>query len=44
MTPDEIYDEYDLKITDEDRQYNYWDTWMIPIFCATMMCLFEGNQ
>jgi hypothetical protein len=31
-------------MADEDRQYNYWVWEMIPIFCATMLSLFEGNQ
>ena len=31
-------------MTDEDRNYNYFDGPMIPIFCGTMLTLFEGNQ
>lgn len=31
-------------MTEEDRVYNYWDSSMLPLFCATMMTLFEGNQ
>lgn len=37
-------DTYNLPLTEEDRNYNYWDTSMLPLFCATMMTLFEGNQ
>jgi amino acid permease len=42
-SPLEVENEYHIHITNEDRQYNYWDTSMIPIFCGTMMSLFEGN-
>ena len=44
MTPQEVNDEYHLPLTEDDRNYNYWDTSMLPLFCATMMTLFEGNQ
>ena len=44
MTPQEVNDEYHLPLTEEDRNYNYWDTSMLPLFCATMMTLFEGKQ
>jgi amino acid permease len=44
MTPQEVNDEYHLDLTEDDRNYNYWDTSMLPLFCATMMTLFEGNQ
>jgi hypothetical protein len=43
-SPSEIDDEYHVHVTDEDRNYNYFDGGMIPVFCATMMTLFEGNQ
>jgi amino acid permease len=42
-SPEENQNDYGLDITDEDRDYNYWDSLMIPVFCATMMTLFEGN-
>ncbi len=35
---------YELDESEYDRDYNYWDTLMIPVFCATIMTLFEGNQ
>ena len=44
MSPQEANDAYGTEITDEDRDYNYFDGLMIPVFCATMMTLFEGNQ
>ena len=43
-SPEENQNDYGLDITDEDRDYNYWDSLMIPVFSATMMTLFEGNQ
>ena len=43
MSPQEANDAYGTDITDEDRDYNYIDWLMIPVFCATMMTLFEGN-
>jgi len=43
-SPKEVEDEYHITVTEEDREYKYWDTIMVPIFCATMMTLFEGNQ
>ena len=36
--------EYGLKITAEDREYVEWNFAEIPMFCAAMMNLFEGNQ
>ena len=44
MSPQEADDTYGLHITDDDRDYKYFDGLMIPIFCAAMMSLFEGNQ
>ena len=29
---------------DEDREYNYFNGWMIPVACAALNSLFEGNQ
>lgn len=43
-SPQEVNDDYGLPLTEEDRTYNSWDWLMIPVFCATMMTLFEGNQ
>ena len=43
MSPQELKDNYELDNSDYDREYNYWDTMMIPVFCATIMTLFEGN-
>lgn len=43
MSPQEVNDNYHLPLTDDDRNYNTWDWLMIPVFCATMMTLFEGN-
>jgi len=43
LSPQEANDEYGLKLTDEDRDYKYIDGMNIPIFCAAMMSLFEGN-
>ena len=37
-------DTYGTKITDDDRDYKIFDGMMLPIFCAAMMSLFEGNQ
>ena len=36
--------EYDLDLTDQNREYALWEPARIPEFCATMMNLFEGNQ
>lgn len=44
MSPKEVSDNYNIPLTDDDRNYNTWDWMMIPVFCATMMTLFEGNQ
>ena len=43
-SPAEVRDEYHIPMADDDRQYNYWVWEMLPIFCATMLSLFEGNQ
>lgn len=42
-SPADVQEELHIKLTDEDRNYNYWDWGMIPVFCAAMMSLFEGN-
>ena len=36
--------EYDLDLTDQNREYALWVPARIPGFCAAMMILFEGNQ
>lgn len=43
-TPQEVQEEYHIKLTDDDRDYNYWNSSMIPVFCVAMMTLFEANQ
>lgn len=35
--------DYNFKIKASDREYKTWDFSMFPIFCGTMMNLFEGN-
>ena len=40
MTPKEIEDNYEIKLSDENRDYNYWDAMMLPVFCAAAMNLF----
>lgn len=42
-SPQEANDVYGTHLTDEDRDYNVFDGMMLPIFCASMMSLFEGN-
>ena len=32
-----------MSITEEDRDYVNWDWSMIPVVCATLNSLFEGN-
>ena len=44
MTAEEASETYHIQLTEDDRVYNQWDTSMLPLFCATMMTLFEGNQ
>jgi len=31
-------------LTEEDRDYVGIDFAALPMFCAAMMCIFEGNQ
>ena len=40
MTSKELEDSYEMKLSDENRDYNYWDGMMIPVFCAAAMNLF----
>lgn len=45
MSPEEVSNKYpDIELTDADREYNTFDGMVLPVFAATMMCLFEGNQ
>jgi len=43
-TPEEDEADYGLAISEEDRSYVYWEAMMIPVVCATLNSLFEGNQ
>jgi len=43
MSPQEANETYGTHITDDDRDYKLFDGMMLPIFCAAMMSLFEGN-
>ena len=44
MSVDEANSTYGLHLTEEDRDYKIFDGMMVPVFCAAMMSLFEGNQ
>jgi hypothetical protein len=44
MSPEEANSTYGLHLKDDDRDYVGVDWIMVPVFCATMMTLFEGNQ
>jgi hypothetical protein len=41
--PEELEADYGLKITDENRDYVMWNPIMLPVFCAAINGLFEGN-
>lgn len=43
QTPEETEEQYKVKITDEDRDYVYFDGWMVPVVTATLNSLYEGN-
>ena len=43
-SPEENEEDYNLHITEEDKDYTQLNWAMLPIFCATMNSLFEGNQ
>jgi amino acid permease len=43
MEPSEIREEKHIHITDEDRDYNYFDLYMVPVVMATLNSLFEGT-
>ena len=34
---------YHTEMTEEQRDYKEWDWLMLPVFCASMNSLFEGN-
>lgn len=36
--------EFKIKLTADDWNYKLWDWGALPVFCATMMNIFEGNQ
>ena len=38
------FEEYGILITEQDRNYKTFDVAALPMFCATMMNIFEGNQ
>ena len=44
MDPDEMKKEYNLDQTDDDRDYNEFNGFMIPIIFGTFMGLLGGNQ
>lgn len=44
QTPEETEEQYKIKITEEDRDYVYFNGWMVPVTTATLNCLYEGNQ
>jgi hypothetical protein len=33
-----------IKLTEDDRSYKTFEILYLPVFCANMMSLFEGNQ
>jgi len=41
---DEVDSEYGLHMTEEDRQYKYFDGLMWPVVASALMSLFEGSQ
>jgi amino acid permease len=41
---EETKEQYNVIITDEDRDYVYFDPYMVPVVVATLNALFEGNQ
>jgi len=44
MPVDELRETYEIHMVKEDREYMMLDMEGIPMFCAAMMTLFEGNQ
>lgn len=43
-SPAEVEADNHIKLTDGDRDYKTFEILYLPIFCANMMSLFEGNQ
>lgn len=43
MSPAEIRDEKHIPITDEDRDFNYFDGMMVPVAAATFNSLFKNQ-
>ena len=43
-SPAEVESDYHIPLTDNDRNYKQFEIIYLPIFCANMMSLFEGNQ
>jgi amino acid permease len=43
-SPADVEAENHIKLTEEDRNYKQFDLLFLPVFCANMMSLFEGNQ
>ena len=43
-TPEQVREEDHIELKDEDREYVYFNPWMVPVVCATFNSLFEGNQ
>jgi hypothetical protein len=42
-SPAEVEADNHIKLTDGDRDYKTFEILYLPIFCANMMSLFEGN-
>ena len=43
-SPADVEAENHIKLTEDDRNYKQFELFYLPIFCANMMSLFEGNQ
>lgn len=43
-SPADVEAENHIKLTEDDRNYHQFEIIYLPIFCANMMSLFEGNQ
>jgi amino acid permease len=40
---DEANNDFEVGLTEENREWNYWSWTYLPVFCASMNALFEGN-
>lgn len=40
----EVEADHHIKLTEDDRNYKTFELIYLPVFCANMMSLFEGNQ